>query len=66
MSKKTKEKKEAKAQEPEAPKPSIPNADRCCHCKSYAKFPDGQGHMCKRTGKPTPRKATCPEHKFRG
>lgn len=39
-------------------KPKTINGDRCCHCTSYAKWPEG-GHYCKRTGKPTPRKATC-------
>ena len=55
----------AEAKEVQAPKPNVPNADRCCHCKSYAKFPCGVGHQCKLTGKPTPRKATCPKHDFK-
>lgn len=80
MSKITKAKKEAKlkgkakkiadsqarkALDPEATKPSIPNADCCCHCKHYGPFPDSTGHQCKLSGKPTPRKATCPKHAFK-
>lgn len=80
MSKKTLEKKALKgkqaktaaAQTSKAPKaqakeakPNIPNIDRCCKCKSYGPFPCGTGHQCKLTGKPTPRKATCPKQKPR-
>ena len=55
-----KHKKESAAVEEAAkqPKLSIKNGDRCCHCKSYIKG-DIISHMCKLTGKPTPRKATC-------
>ena len=49
----------------EAPKPSVPNADRCCRCKNYGKIPHEPGHQCKLTGKPTPRKATCSKHDFK-
>ena len=52
-----KTKKEAPVEE--QPKSSIPNFSRCCTCKFYAKFPEGVGHMCKKTKKPTPRKSTC-------
>lgn len=46
-------------------KPSIPNYGKCCTCKTYGKFPDGCGHMCRTTGKPTPRKATCEKYAYR-
>ena len=55
-------KKTKKTAEPKTPKPKVINGDRCCHCKAYTTFPDGCGHMCKLTKKPTPRKATCPKH----
>ena len=53
-----KHKKEVVAEEVKQPKLAVKNGDRCCHCKSYAKG-DVIGHICKLTGKPTPRKATC-------
>lgn len=61
--------KKAKKEAPKADtlqKPSIPNYGKCCTCKTYGKFPDGCGHMCRTTGKPTPRKATCDEYAYRG
>ena len=54
-----KTKKDTIKEESKETKPSIPNYGMCCTCKTYAKFPDGCGHMCKTTKKPTPRKATC-------
>lgn len=60
--------KKAKKEAPktdELQKPSIPNYGKCCTCKTYAKFPDGCGHMCRTTGKPTPRKATCDKYAYR-
>ena len=55
-----KNKKEALQEEPKETKPSIPNYGKCCTCRSYCRFPDGCGHMCRKSGKPTPRKASCP------
>lgn len=45
-------------------KPSIPNYGKCCTCKTYAKFPDGYGHMCKITKKPCARKSTCNKYAY--
>ena len=56
---KTAEAKKNKKAKEKPVKPTGPNADRCCHCKAYAKFKNAPGHYCKLTGKPTPRKATC-------
>lgn len=58
---KTETAKKTKKTKESTPKLKVINGDRCCHCKSYAPFPDGCGHMCKLTKKPTPRKATCPK-----
>ena len=46
-------------------KTSIQNYGKCCTCKTYGKFPNGCGHMCRTTGKPTPRKATCDKYAYR-
>lgn len=62
---KSKAKKAAEPKEEKVQKPSIPNYGKCCTCKTYGKFPDGCGHMCRTTGKPTPRKATCEKYAYR-
>lgn len=59
--KKTKDNLETESKET---KPSIPNYGKCCTCKAYAKFPEGCGHMCKKTKKPTPRKASCESYSY--
>lgn len=43
-------------------KPSVPNHKHCNTCKAYTKFPDGYGHMCKKTKKSCARKSTCDKH----
>ena len=59
----------SKAKKAEAPveetpaKPSIPNYGKCCTCKSYCRFPEGVGHMCKTNKKPCARKSTCNSYK---
>lgn len=44
-------------------KSSIPNYGKCCTCKSYCRFPEGVGHMCKTSKKPCARKSTCDSYK---
>lgn len=51
--------------EEKAQKPSIPNYGKCATCASYAKFPDGYGHMCKNTKKPCARKSTCEKYAYK-
>lgn len=62
---KSKAKKAAEPKEEKVQKSSILNYGKCCTCKKYGKFPDGCGHMCRSTSKPTPRKATCEKYAYR-
>ena len=74
MSRVSREKKEkaakaaAKQPKAEAAKPKqggkIPNEGKCCTCKSYKRC-NGHAEPCAKTGKYTPRKATCGEYKLR-
>lgn len=42
---------------------TIPNEGKCCTCKSYRRV-NGRTQPCHKTGKYTPRKATCPDYKL--
>ena len=75
MSRVSREKKEkaakAAAKQPKAeaaakPKQGgkVPNEGKCCTCKSYKRC-KGRAEPCAKTGKYTPRKATCGEYKLR-
>lgn len=77
MSRVSREKKEkaakAAAKQPEAeaeaaakPKQGgkVPNEGKCCTCRSY-RHTDGRAQPCAKTGKYTPRKATCSSYKLR-
>lgn len=71
MSKASREKKEKAAKGLKQPKAeakpkasSIPNEGKCCTCKSYRRR-NGCPEPCAKTGKYTPRKATCGEYKLR-
>ena len=74
MSRVSREKKEkaakaaAKQPKAEAAKPKqggkVPNEGKCCTCKSYKRC-KGRAEPCAKTGKYTPRKATCGEYKLR-
>lgn len=77
MSKVSREKKEkaakAAAKQPKAEAPevaakpkqggTIPNEGKCCTCRSYKRV-NGCAQPCSKTGKYTPRKATCSDYKL--
>ena len=74
MSRVSREKKEKAAKAAKQPKAeaaakpkqggTVPNEGKCCTCRSYKRI-NGCPQPCAKTGKYTPRKATCSDYKLR-